>query len=157
MSEKPTDQSKLPYNIREKRERDAAYRKMISPKLANKLEKGIYKLVVSKKNYRNPDYSAKDLAKELSTNTRYLSAVVNDKFGMNFSCLLNRYRVRDALKLLADKRYAKLNVADVSAMVGFANRQSFYAAFYRMVGVTPRTYKIKMLKESSEELEQIAE
>lgn len=154
MSEKPTEQKKMPYNIREKQEKDAAYRKKINSKLADKLEKGIYKMVVSKRNYRNPDYSAKVLAKDLSVNTRYLSAVINDRFGMNFSSLLNRYRVRDALKMLADERYARLNVSDISTMVGFANRQSFYASFYRLVGMTPRIYKMRKLREATEEKEQ---
>ena len=60
----------------------------------------------------------RDLAKELKTNTRYLSAVVNSRFGMNYSCLLNEYRVKDALHLLTDKRYADKNVEEISAMVG---------------------------------------
>ncbi|MDO4949359.1 MAG: helix-turn-helix domain-containing protein [Bacteroidales bacterium] len=153
MSEIPAEQKKMPYNIREKQNKEAVYRKKINSKLADKLEKGVYKLVVSKRNYRNPDYSAKELAKDLSTNTRYLSAVINDRFGMNFSSLLNRYRVRDALKLLAEKRYSKLNVADISVMVGFANRQSFYAAFYRLVGMTPRVYKMRKLMEAKKESE----
>ena len=42
-----------------------------------------------------PNYSAKDLAKELKTNTRYLSAVVNSRFGMNYSRLLNEYRIKE--------------------------------------------------------------
>ena len=28
-------------------------------------------------------------------------------------------------------------------MVGFANRQSFYAAFYKLVGVTPNGFRKK--------------
>ncbi len=52
---------------------------------------------------------------------------------MNYSCLLNEYRVKDALHLLTDKRYADKNVEEISAMVGFANRQSFYAAFYKNI------------------------
>lgn len=34
---------------------------------------------------------------------------------------------------------------DISDMVGFANRQSFYAAFYRINGITPREYKLRSL------------
>ena len=85
------------------------------------------------------------LAKLLQTNTRYLSAVVNSRFGMNYSCLLNEYRVKDALRLLADKKNAEKNVEEISAMVGFANRQSFYAAFYRIVGETPNGYRKRVL------------
>ena len=123
---------KRPYNLREKKEKDAAYRSLIRPELADELYDKILNIVVVQKKYRDADYSAKDLAKELQTNTRYLSAVVNSRFGMNYSCLLNEYR---------DKRYADKNVEEISTMVGFANRQSFYAAFYKNVGETPNGYR----------------
>ena len=133
----------LRINLREKKEKKAAYRSLIRPELADELYDKILNIVVVQKKYKDPDYSAKDLAKELKTNTRYLSAVVNSRFGMNYSCLLNEYRVKDALHLLTDKRYADKNVEEISAMVGFANRQSFYAAFYKNVGETPNGYRKK--------------
>ena len=43
-----------------------------------------------------------------------MSAVVNSRFGMNYSCLLNEYRIKDALHLLVDKRYMDKNVEAVS-------------------------------------------
>ena len=118
---------KRPYNLREKKEKKAAYRSLIRPELADELYDKILNIVVVQKKYKDPDYSAKDLAKELKTNTRYLS----------------EYRVKDALHLLTDKRYADKNVEEISAMVGFANRQSFYAAFYKNVGETPNGYRKK--------------
>ena len=130
---------KRPYNLREKKEKNAAYRSLIRPELADELYDKILNIVVVQKKYKDPDYSAK----ELKTNTRYLSAVVNSRFGMNYSCLLNEYRVKDAKHLLTDKRYADKNVEEISTMVGFANRQSFYAAFYKNVGETPNGYRKK--------------
>ena len=141
--------TKLPYNLREKKEKNAAYRSLIRPELADELYDKIINIVVVQKKYRDPDYSAKMLAKELETNTRYLSAVINSRFGMNYSCLLNEYRIREALHLLTDKRYAAKNIEDISTMVGFANRQSFYAAFYRIVGETPNGYRKRILSEKS--------
>jgi YesN/AraC family two-component response regulator len=135
--------TKLPYNLREKKEKNAAYRSLIRPELADELYDKIINIVVVQKKYRDPDYSAKMLAKELETNTRYLSAVINSRFGMNYSCLLNEYRIREALHLLTDKRYAAKNIEDISTMVGFANRQSFYAAFYKSMGETPNGYRKK--------------
>ena len=126
---------KKPYNLREKKEKKAAYRSLIRAELADELYDKILNIVVVQKKYKDPNYSAKDLAKELKTNTRYLSAVVN------YSCLLNEYRIKDALHLLVDKRYMDKNVEEISAMVGFANRQSFYAAFYKNVGETPNGYR----------------
>ena len=64
---------KRPYNLREKKEKKAAYRSLIRPELADELYDRILNIIVVQKKYRDPDYSAKDLAKELKTNTRYLS------------------------------------------------------------------------------------
>ena len=148
-TEKPSSEGassqKRPYNLREKKDKKAAYRSLIRAELADELYDKILNIIVVQKKYRDPNYSAKDLAKELKTNTRYLSAVVNSRFGMNYSCLLNEYRIKDALHLLVDKRYADKNVEEISAMVGFANRQSFYAAFYKNVGETPNGYRKKNL------------
>ncbi|RJU32438.1 helix-turn-helix domain-containing protein [Bacteroides xylanisolvens] len=133
---------KAPYNLREKRVKNAAYRTLIRPALADELYNKILNIIVVQKKYKDADYSAKDLAKELKTNTRYLSAVVNSRFGMNYCSLVNEYRIKDALHLLTDKRYADKNVEEISDMVGFANRQSFYAAFFKNVGITPRKYRM---------------
>lgn len=134
---------KRPYNLREKKEKSAAYRSLIRPELADELYDKIMNIVVFQKKYRDPDYSAKELAQELKTNTRYLSAVINSRFGMNYSCLVNEYRIREAQHLLTDKRFADKNVEEISSMVGFSNRQSFYAAFYRVIGITPKAYRQK--------------
>lgn len=130
------------YNIRERKIVNAAYREMIRAELADKLYDEILRIIVAQKKYKDPHYSAKDLAKELKTNTRYLSGVINSRFGMNYTCLINEYRIREAKHLLVDKRYTDKTIEEISAMVGFANRQSFYAAFYKHVGGTPREYRL---------------
>lgn len=132
---------KKPYNLRDKKIKKAAYRSLIRAELADELYDKILNIVVMQKKYRDPNFSAKELAKELKTNTRYLSAVVNSRFGTNYSCLLNEYRIKDALHMLVDKRYADMNIEEISSLVGFANRQSFYAAFYKNVGETPNGYR----------------
>lgn len=137
---------KRPYNLRDTSHKNAPYRDMIRAELADELYDKIMNIIVLQKKYKDPNYSAKDLAKELKTNTRYLSAVINSRFGMNYSCLVNEYRIKDALHLLVDKRYAERNIEEISAMVGFANRQSFYAAFYKNMGETPNGYRKRKLE-----------
>ena len=141
MEKNVNDAKKQPYNLREKKVKTAAYRNQISPALADVLYDKIMDLIVIQKKYRDPHYSAKDMAKELETNTRYLSAVINSRFGLNLSELKNKYRITEALHLLTDKRYKNMNIEEISVMVGFANRQSFYSAFYKNVGVTPNDYR----------------
>jgi AraC-like DNA-binding protein len=58
---------------------------------------------------------------------------------------VNKYRIDEAMTILVDKRYQDLRMEQVSDMVGFANRQSFYASFFKIMGMTPRDYKISHL------------
>lgn len=143
------EKKKLPYNLREKKEKQAAYRTLIRPELADELYDKIIQIIVVQKKYKDADYSAKQLAKDLDTNTRYLSAVVNSRFGMNYSCLLNEYRIKEATHLMTDRRYLDKTMEEISAMVGFSNRQSFYAAFFKNMGETPNSYRRKHVQKDA--------
>ena len=134
-----------PYNIKEKKEKNATYRSLIRAELADELYEKILNIIVIEKRYRNKEFSAKELANELGTNTRYISAVINSRFNTNFSCLINEYRVKEALHRMTDKRYLDLTIEEIGALVGFANRQSFYASFYRIMGETPNSYRKRHL------------
>ena len=131
------------YNITELKEKEAAYRSLVSPRLMDELKEKILDIILIQKRYKDKDYSAKRLAEDLGTNTRYISAVVNVRFHMNYTSFVNKFRIEEAMTLLVDKRYRDLNMEDISGMVGFANRQSFYASFYKINGITPREYKLR--------------
>ena len=134
-----------PYNIKEKKEKNATYRSLIRAELADELYEKILNIIVIEKRYRNKEFSAKELASELGTNTRYISAVINSRFNTNFSCLINEYSVKEALHRMTDKRYLDLTIEEIGTLVGFANRQSFYASFYRIMGETPNGYRKRHL------------
>ncbi len=131
------------YNIKDKIEKDAAYRDMVNPQLMDEIKEKILHIIVLQKKYRDKDYSAKKLAADLGTNTRYVSAVMNVRFRMNYSSFINKCRVEEAMALLVDKRYTDLKMQEISDMVGFANRQSFHAAFFKLNNTTPRSYRMQ--------------
>lgn len=134
-----------PYNIKEKQDKNAPYRSLIRAELADELYEKILNIIVIHKRYRDKDFSAKILAKELNTNTRYISAVINSRFNTNFSCLINEYRVKEALHRMTDKRFLDMTIEEIGTLVGFANRQSFYASFYRVMNETPNGYRRRHL------------
>ena len=138
------------YNISEKKDKEAAYRNLVNPMLMDELKEKILDIVLFQKKYKDNSYSAKQLAEDLGTNTRYISAVVNVRFHMNYTSLVNKYRIEEAMALLTDRRYQDLNMDDISSMVGFSNRQSFYAAFFRFNGITPREYKLQHMVATAE-------
>lgn len=131
------------YNITERKEKEAAYRSLVSPQLMDELKERILNIILFQKKYKDKNYSAKKLAEDLGTNTRYISAVVNVRFHMNYTSFVNKYRIEEAMTLLVDKRYQDLNMEDISDMVGFSNRQSFYASFFKLNHCTPRDYKMR--------------
>ena len=124
------------YNLTDKKERVAAYQSLVSPQLIQQ-------------RYKDKNYSAKQLAEDLGTNTRYISAVVNVRFHMNYTSFVNKFRIEEAMALLVDKRYQDLKMEEISDMVGFSNRQSFYASFYKLNGETPRDYRLRHLAQPS--------
>lgn len=136
-----TEKQNLPYNIREKQEKNAAYRSLIRAELADELYDNILKIIVVDKRYRDKEISAKSIAEELKTNTRYISAVINSRFNTNFSRLVNEYRIKEALHKMKDKRYTEMTIEEIGDSVGFANRQSFYASFFRIMNETPNNYR----------------
>ena len=129
------------YHIFEIQVKKADYRSLVSPQMMDKMQEQIMNIIVFQKKYRDKDYSAKKLAEEIGTNTRYISAVVNTRFHMNYTQFVNKHRIDEAMSILVDKRYQDLRMEDVGDMVGFANRQSFYASFFRFTGITPRQYR----------------
>ena len=139
------------YNLTEKKEKMAAYRSLVSPQLMDELKEKILNIILIQQRYKDKNYSAKQLAEDLGTNTRYISAVVNVRFHMNYTSFVNKFRIEEAMALLVDKRYQDLNMEDISDMVGFSNRPSFYASFYRINGVTPRDYKMRHLAQHPSE------
>ena len=123
-----------------------AYLTKISSETFDKLKEQLLQLMVVEKKYRDRHFTAKKLAEALHTNTRYVSIVLNVRYHLNYSQFVNRLRIEEAMALLADKRYAGLRMDEISDMVGFANRQSFYRAFHLSTGVTPRQYQANYIQ-----------
>ena len=133
------------YNLPKKKERGASYRSLVSPAVMDDLKQRILDVVVMQKRFKDKNYSARQLAKDLGTNSRYVSAVVNVRFRMNYTTFINKYRIEEAMSILTDKRYGDLRIEEVSDMVGFSNRQSFYASFFKFTGITPKEYRTKYM------------
>lgn len=61
---------------------------------------GILQLLEKEECWLQPDFTIEKAAKQLGTNSSYLSYVVNHHLGKSFSTLLNEYRVRRACLLM---------------------------------------------------------
>lgn len=96
--------------------------------------------------YRDPAYNAKEVARTLKTNSRYVSAAVLLSTGDNFRALVNGMRLSDACKMLRSPLFADVTAEEIGLSVGYPLRQSFYLAFQRTMKCTPAEYRKKYLK-----------
>lgn len=118
-----------------------SYLSVLNPATAEQLGKQIFHEVVLKRRFLEASLTARDLAKQLNTNTRYFSITMNKRFHCNFSTYINKLRVEEAMTRMGDSRYDEVSLQDISSMVGFSSRQSFITAFQKEKGMTPSEYR----------------
>lgn len=128
-----------------KERKHPAYQARVNQELIESLQRKIQQKIVFEKKYRDKSYTAKMLADELETNTRYIAATLSMRYNTNFNNYINKYRINDAISMLTNKRYAEMNMEEIGLIVGFSNRQSFYTAFKEVTGVSPKVYKRKFI------------
>jgi AraC-like DNA-binding protein len=138
------------YNLRVKQEKPAIYRMAVKPEVIDEIYEQILKKMIVEKKFRDPKFTAQKLAEEIGTNTRYISAAVSLRFQQNYTELINGYRIREAIAIMTDRRNKGITMGEVATAAGFANRQSFYAAFYRIHGKTPKEYQTHFFAKAAE-------
>ena len=92
------------------------------------------------------------LAKELNTNTQYLSKVVNYYKGKSFSTYLSDLRISHIIeRLKKDAILRKYTVKAIAKEAGFNNAESFSKAFFKAKGIKP-SYFLKELEKRDDNL-----
>ncbi|MEM6721843.1 MAG: helix-turn-helix domain-containing protein [Bacteroidota bacterium] len=96
--------------------------------------------------FTKKNYTLTKLAKELDTNSSYLSKIINMTKGMNFAKYMNEIRIDYAItRLKEDKRFRSYTIKAIAIEVGFNNAQSFSIAFHKKTGINP-SYFLKQLE-----------
>lgn len=98
-------------------------------------------------NFCRPDFSLELLARLTESNPKYVSQVINELQGCNFSTMLNQCRINEACKLLTDTALStSMTNEAIAERVGFKSRSHFNRIFKKMTGLTPTQYQ-KISKE----------
>lgn len=94
----------------------------------------------------NKDISLKELAENIFfMNHTYLSHLIREKTGKNYSSYLRELRIRHAKELLRDPN---LSITDVASFSGYNDSSQFIQVFKKEVGITPKKYQ-EMLRDGS--------
>ena len=103
-------------------------------------------LLEDDKIFRQKNLTESKLTEMLDTNTTYLSSIINNRFGISFKTLLNKYRVDEARRLLVSKEYSNYSIEGIANEVGYQSRSAFYQVFKQNTGMTPSAY-VKIYKQ----------
>lgn len=117
------------------------YGRHVDASLVEDIGNKIYRIIVVRRKFRDPDYSARCLAEDLGVGHTCLSAVMRMKYNCSYSAFVNNCRIDEAKRLMADSENDKYSLDDISYMSGFSNRQSFFNNFNRFAGMSPSEYR----------------
>lgn len=81
-----------------------------------------------------------DLAQRLNLSRNHTSQIINQHFNLSFFDFVNKYRVDEAKRLLADIGEEKATITQIAYDSGFNNRASFYKAFKKFEDQSPKQY-----------------
>lgn len=101
------------------------------------------------KKFINKQYTLSSLAKELNTNSAYLSKIINAEKQTSFAHYINKLRVDYAVaKLKEDSVLRSYTIKAIASEFGFNTAQSFSNAFYKQTGIYP-SFFIKQLEKNT--------
>tara|TARA_R100000479_G_scaffold33554_3_gene14147 strand:- start:246128 stop:247684 length:1557 start_codon:yes stop_codon:yes gene_type:complete len=92
-------------------------------------------------NYTNQNMSLPVLAKQLNTNTKYISEIIHTHKNKNFNTYINELRINHIIQLMKeDKKYLNYKVSYLAEESGFSSHSAFTVVFKSITGITPKQF-----------------
>ncbi len=118
--------------------------KKLSQKQIQEIEEKLIEQFEQHQIYLDGGLTLKQLASQLGVTSENLSLVVNHKFEMGFRDLLNTYRVKLVKQRLSESGQSKRSMLDIALESGFNSQASFYRAFKKHEGISPKAFMEKL-------------
>ena len=91
--------------------------------------------------YLDSTFNINKLAKQLNTNTSYLSSIVNERKGKTYKQYITELRMNYLLNLInKESKYRKYTVEALGNKIGYTNASSFSRSFKNFTGLSPSEY-----------------
>lgn len=97
--------------------------------------------------YINPKLNLRSLSSELNIKERELSRLINEYGKVNFYQFVNEYRIEKFKQLVQSSKFHKFTLLGLANEAGFSSKSTFYAAFNKFEGMSPKQY-VTSIKES---------
>lgn len=107
----------------------------------NRYFKELEALCKSNKIYRDNSLNRERVAKNLGISAGYLSQIINEITGENFTTYINKYRVEAVKEMILDSDFKNYSLLSIGLESGFPSKSTFYKAFKKATGMTPNSYR----------------
>lgn len=99
-----------------------------------------------KRLYKDQNYNIDRFSKDLGINRKYLSSVINDHYGVNFSSYVNNLRIQFMQEVINDlNSVSDLNLTSLARLSGFSSYFKFSHYVKNTFGRSPRDFFISKL------------
>lgn len=117
----------------------------------DELLKRINQIMETTTEFCNPDFSLAELSTLVVSNTKYVSQIINETYGINFRSFINDYRIKLSRKRLTDtENYGHYTIQAIAESVGFKSQSNFITSFRKTTGITPSLYQ-KMARQEEKQ------
>jgi AraC-like DNA-binding protein len=114
---------------------------LLSAETMEVINTNLMRFLKEEQQYLDPNIKINNVAKEIGTNTKYLSYVINLSYQKSYSAFINDFRIEHAKELLSKKEYNQYTIETIAKMSGFNSKSLFNSVFKSATGQTPSEFK----------------
>ena len=115
-----------------------AYRQLTLEPYKDKEKATVLRYIAT--NYTNTELDLESVVSATGTNRNKVNELLKTELGMTFTSYLNKLRLTEAARLLAEKSGAA--IAEIAYSVGYSNVSYFNKLFKEEYGCTPKSFRL---------------
>lgn len=101
--------------------------------------------------FTNANMTLAVLAKQMKTNTKYLSEIIHTNKQKNFNTYINELRINYIINLMQeDSQYLNYKVSYLAEQSGFSSHSAFTVVFKSITGITPKHFVVFLKKNNQQ-------
>jgi TolB-like protein/AraC-like DNA-binding protein len=112
----------------------------LSPEDSDRYHTRLEQYMLTENPFLQASLTLRELAQMIDIHPNYLSELLNDRLGKNFSEFINHYRVETFKALARDPKNAHLSLLGLAFESGFNSKTSFNTFFKKETGMTPKQF-----------------
>ncbi len=109
---------------------------------SNTIETTLHHLIIIEKRYKDPEFDISSAALKIGQNPRLISEYFREVRHTTFNAYLTKLRLNE-FKRLSSEHSSIYDIDGLLSLSGFKSRSTFYRAFKKHFGMTPKQYLSK--------------